>query len=59
MEPRWDGESGAAMRTRGVVVHEESVLEALLEFDYAGRTSVCLKSSPTNSNGSPVSRARA
>lgn len=29
-DPRWDGELGAAMRRRGVAVHEEGVLASLL-----------------------------
>lgn len=31
VEPRWDADLGAAMRRRGVVVHEEGVLESLLQ----------------------------
>ena len=30
VEPSWDPELGAAMRARGVAVHEEAVLEDLL-----------------------------
>ncbi len=29
-EPSWDRELGAAMRRRGVAVHEEAVLDVLL-----------------------------
>lgn len=31
VEPRWDAELGAAMRTQGVAVHEESVIGSLLD----------------------------
>ena len=36
VEPAWDGELGAAMRHHGVAVHEEAVLEELLDAVVAG-----------------------
>ena len=36
IEPCWNAELGAAMRTRGFAVHEESVLEQLLDSLHAG-----------------------